>query len=158
MSAYSTGLYGEQLAISEFRRAGYLAVKLHAKCCGDLAVFDEFDNRITVEVKTANRGKDGYYKACLQKYWQGRQCAAFNADYLLLICLRTPGVAIYFLVPDHAVGLRRQVSVRNPLSSRSWLTPFRVKSSTLYIPHIQFFARSNMRFLMEGDHDNAGVV
>lgn len=149
MSAYSVGMYGELLAAREFIRAGYDVFKPHDKCCGDLVIYDEFDNRVTIEVKTTNRGADGRYKATLQKFWQGRQCASFNADYLLLILLHPGGFPIYYLVPDHAVGLRWQVVLRNPLTSRSWIAPFRVKSPTLKIPHIQMFVRSNLRFLAE---------
>lgn len=149
MSAYSVGAYGERLAISEFSRAGYDVSKLRDKCQGDLVIYDEFNNRVTVEVKTSCINADGRYKATLEKFWQGRRCASFSADYLLLILLLPSGIAVYFLVPDYAVGSRRQVSVTNPFSMRSWLSTWRVKSATLEIPHIQFFVRSNTSSLKD---------
>lgn len=121
----SLGLAGEILVAQALTKRGYEAYISHKN--GDLLVYNQRGDTLTVEVKTARKNSQGVYQFCLIKDWQGRRCCDHRkADFTVLLCVLRTGNVIPFVVPARTVGDRRSASVTsNPRTYAGWLSAFR---------------------------------
>lgn len=99
---YEMGRYGEQQVQLFLLMCGFKVEKAKYGC-GDLYVSNE-NNHLCLEIKTANKGNEGTYKATLES--KTRRGITENVDFVILVTVNN-GENIYFIIPASVVrGLR----------------------------------------------------
>lgn len=121
----AVGSAGEMMVARALEAQGYRVSIPHER--GDLTAILTDGQILSIEVKTARKGKDGKYRFTLIKYWQGRTCTDHrNTDLVILVCILKTGDAVPFVIPTATIGNRRALAISSyPTDYTGWLAPFR---------------------------------
>jgi len=124
----SVGMAGEIAIALALQERGYPVAANHK--WGDLQVWTkDMKKTAYIEVKTARRGKDGFYNFTLRK----DGCTDHrNADLIILVCLLKTGDAIPFVVPVTVLYEQKKCSITSdPWNYKGKLSPYRQNLKTL---------------------------
>lgn len=129
--SYAKGAIGEFIACQKLRESGYdVSTSTEAKS-GDLIVHLA-QSEIKVEVKTATRGKDGYYHFQLYKQDKHGSSNHLNSDIVLFI-VASKVTTFFYLVPSRVLRYRSHASIKDPINSKGFLAKFRLKTSNIQL-------------------------
>lgn len=129
-SHVSVGLAGEIVVARAFEANGYAVDISHEG--GDLHVIDADGVMHRVEVKTARKGKGGYWRFTLYK--KGSQDHR-KADFVVLLALSKTGYGVPFVLPISACRDKNSAAISSwPLYYRGWLAQYRQTIRSLRLP------------------------
>lgn len=116
------GALGEAIAAAWLRAGGY---HVSGSEDSDLRVVNPFTGEaLRVEVKTARRGKDGCWRATLEKT---KHTSIRNADHLILLCVDIDCQVIPFSIPTQELRNHRVVAITSrPRSYSGQWSAYRV--------------------------------
>lgn len=128
-SSNAIGALGEQLCYHALTARGYLVSNAHPKeHRGDLRIITRDGQILRVEVKTARRSADGYYRATLRK--PGKTDHG-DSDVVILLCVMEAGYVVPFVIPTPLIIHKNTLAVGNPDTYRGKFARYRQRLYSL---------------------------
>jgi hypothetical protein len=119
----SLGVHGEHFARLLLEQSGYHAVITRRDEPGDLrATHPDLGLTWVIEVKTARRGRDGYYRFTL---WKLGKTNHHDSDLIILLAVTPGAIIVPFIIPAQAVAQHHIVIPSDPAAYAGCYARFR---------------------------------